>query len=51
MNPGGRGGADDGVDGFRIDHMMDDLDSKKILVNLFARFWTPLFEKLRAANP
>jgi glycosidase len=50
MNPGGAN-ADDGVDGFRIDHMMDDLDSRKILVNLFARFWTPLFEKLRAENP
>jgi len=43
--------ADDGVDGFRIDHMMDDLDSRKILVNLFARFWTPIFERLRAENP
>ena len=51
MNPTGLPGADDGVDGFRIDHMMDDLDSRKILVNLFARFWTPLFEKLRAENP
>lgn len=51
MNPTGLPGADDGVDGFRIDHMMDDLDSRKILVNLFARFWTPLFEKLRVENP
>jgi glycosidase len=50
MNPDGAN-ADDGVDGFRIDHMMDDLDSRKILVNLFARFWTPLFGKLRAENP
>jgi glycosidase len=50
MNPD-RASADDGVDGFRIDHMMDDLDSRKILVNLFARFWTPIFEKLRAENP
>lgn len=50
MNPG-RPGAHDGVDGFRIDHMMDDLDNLKKLDNLFSGFWTPLFRKLRADNP
>jgi len=51
MNPTGRVDADDGVDGFRIDHMMDDLDNLKKLDNLFTGFWTPLFERLRADNP
>jgi alpha-amylase len=51
MNPTGRANPDDGVDGFRIDHMMDDLDSRKVLVDLFARFWTPLFSQLRAYDP
>ena len=51
MNPTGRVEADDGIDGFRIDHMMDDLDNKKKLDNLFARFWTPLFNQLKACNP
>lgn len=41
----------EGVDGFRIDHMMDDLDNKHILTNLFGSFWKPIFAKLRAANP
>ena len=51
MNPTERVDADDGVDGFRIDHMMNDLDNKKKLDNLFARFWTPLFNQLKAYNP
>jgi len=51
MNPTGRAGAGDGVDGFRIDHMMDDLDNLKKQDNLFSSFWTPLFSKLRADNP
>jgi glycosidase len=47
----GDGDSSDGVDGFRIDHMMDDLDNKGLLTNLFADFWRPLFARLRAANP
>jgi glycosidase len=50
-DPNGDGDFSDGVDGFRIDHMMDDLDNKGLLTNLFAEFWTPLFARLRAANP
>ncbi len=45
------GDFSDGVDGFRIDHMMDDLDNKGILTNLFADFWAPLFKQLRKRNP
>jgi glycosidase len=40
-----------GVDGFRIDHMMDDLDGKGKIKNLFSAFWAPIFAKTRAVNP
>lgn len=48
-DPNGDGKFDDGVDGFRLDHMMDNLDNK--LPDLFARFWRPLLGKLRKVNP
>lgn len=48
MDPHGDGSFRDGVDGFRIDHMMDDLDNKGRLPNLFADFWTPIFNSLKA---
>ncbi|MFO6448709.1 alpha-amylase family glycosyl hydrolase [Erythrobacter sp. NE805] len=51
VDPNGDGRFDDGVDGFRLDHMMDDLDSKGLLTDLFRDFWNPAFAKLRAANP
>ena len=51
IDPNGDGEFTDGVDGFRIDHMMDDLDGKKLLTNLFEDFWAPLFAKLRTQNP
>lgn len=51
LDPNGDGQFDDGVDGFRLDHMMDDLDNKGILPNLFRTFWVPLIERLKAVNP
>lgn len=51
VDPNKDGDFSDGVDGFRIDHMMDDLDNKHILTGLFDNFWRPIFVKLRAANP
>jgi glycosidase len=45
------GWADLGVDGFRLDHMMDDLDNKGRETDLFARFWRPIFAGLKAAHP
>ena len=51
VDPNGDGDFSDGVDGFRLDHMMDDLDNKHILTNLFDTFWKPVFAKLRATNP
>jgi alpha-amylase len=38
----------DGVDGFRIDHMMDNLDHQGLETHLFSRFWAPLFRALKA---
>jgi glycosidase len=51
IDPNHDGRFEDGVDGFRIDHMMDDLDMKGKLTNLFARFWAPVFAQARAVNP
>lgn len=51
LDPNGDGDFSDGVDGFRIDHMMDDLDNAGVLTNLFEKFWAPIFDGLRARNP
>jgi len=51
VDPNRDGDFSDGVDGFRIDHMMDDLDNKHMLTGLFDGLWKPLFAKLRAVNP
>jgi len=51
VDPNRDGKFDDGVDGFRLDHMMDDLDNFKKLPNLFRNFWTPVLTEVRAANP
>jgi alpha-amylase len=50
-DPHGDGSGRDGVDGFRIDHMMDDLDHKGLDKNLFAQFWTPIFQVLKQRRP
>ena len=51
VDPNGDGDFSDGVDGFRVDHMMDDLDNKHILTGLFDGFWKPVFAALKARNP
>jgi glycosidase len=51
IDPNGDGDFSDGVDGFRLDHMMDDLDNKHILTGLFDSFWKPVFAELKARNP
>ncbi|MFH0759973.1 MAG: alpha-amylase family glycosyl hydrolase [Bacteroidota bacterium] len=51
LDPDRNGRFDDGVDGFRIDHIMDNLDNAGKLTNLYAGFWKPLFDELRQANP
>jgi alpha-amylase len=51
VDPDGNGKFDDGVDGFRLDHAMDNLDGKPALTNLFADFWKPLLTHLKKLNP
>ncbi|MCB0845753.1 MAG: alpha-amylase, partial [Bacteroidetes bacterium] len=51
VDPNQDGDFSDGVDGFRIDHMMDDLDWKGKFTNLFTDFWNPIFKACRAVNP
>lgn len=50
-DPNGDGKFDDGVDGFRLDHTMDDLDGNPRLTDLFTRFWAPLIYRLKKLNP
>lgn len=50
-DPNGDGRFDDGVDGFRLDHAMDDLDANPRLTELFTTFWAPLVAKLKSVNP
>lgn len=51
LDPNKDGKFDDGVDGFRFDHMMDDLDNFKKVSNLFRDFWTPVVKDLKKTNP
>jgi len=51
IDPNGDGNFEDGIDGFRLDHIMDDLDWKGKLTGLLSNFWRPLFQKLREINP
>ncbi|MEI7587511.1 alpha-amylase family glycosyl hydrolase [Runella sp.] len=51
VDPNGDRKFDDGVDGFRLDHAMDNLDGKPALRNLFADFWKPLLTDLKKINP
>jgi len=50
-DPHGDGSGRDGADGFRIDHMMDDLDHKGVATRLFDGFWKPVFDALRERRP
>jgi alpha-amylase len=51
IDPNKDGKFDDGVDGFRLDHAMDNLDGKPELTHLFAEFWSPLSAYLKTVNP
>ncbi len=50
-DPNGDGDFSDGADGFRLDHMMDDLDNKGRWTHLFKSFWNPLMKKVKEVNP
>jgi glycosidase len=41
----------DGVDGFRIDHMMDDLDHQGKKTGMLENFWKPIEQDLRRLKP
>lgn len=51
VDPNGDGNFEDGVDGFRIDHIMDDLDKLGIFTNLYEDFWKPIFKHCKTINP
>ncbi len=51
VDPKGDGSLEGGVDGFRIDHIMDDLDYKGLFTNLYVDFWKPIFDYLKKINP
>ena len=51
MDPNQDGKFNDGVDGFRLDHAMDNLDNKPALTDLFTIFWKPLLLQLKTINP
>ena len=51
VDPNADGKFDDGVDGFRLDHAMDNLDGKPALTNLFVEFWKPLLTHVKKMNP
>ncbi|MDP4264316.1 MAG: alpha-amylase family glycosyl hydrolase [Bacteroidota bacterium] len=51
MDPNNDGKFEDGVDGFRLDHAMDDLDWKGKWTGLFEKFWHPLLTRLKQINP
>ena len=51
VDPNSDGKFDDGVDGFRIDHMMDDLDNKGKFTQMFTDFWNPVFKYCKTINP
>src|SRR5579859_3419842 len=51
LDPDHDGKFEDGLDGFRLDHMMDNLDNMDKLTDLFKTFWTPLLTELKKTNP
>jgi alpha-amylase len=51
VDPNRDGKIDDGVDGFRIDHMMDNLDNRGFFTDMFAGFWGPVISHCKAINP
>jgi len=51
MDPNQDGSFEDGVDGFRLDHVMDDLDNKGLLTSMLEEFYKPLIGQLKIMNP
>ncbi len=51
VDPNGDGKFNDGIDGFRLDHMMDNLDDRGIFTDMFVNFWNPVIKICKAINP
>lgn len=51
VDPNGDGDLSDGVDGYRIDHIMDDLDNRGVFTDLYARLWRPALDGARGVRP
>lgn len=51
IDPLGNNSFNHGADGFRLDHMMDKLDNKDNLKDLFSKFWGPLIRSVKKINP
>ena len=51
LDPLGRGDGRSGVDGYRLDHVMDDLDGHGVLTGLLRNFWRPVIEHVRRQAP
>ena len=51
VDPKGDGSLEGGVDGFRLDHFMDNLDNNGVNPNMYADFWAPMFDTLKRINP
>ncbi|MGA7162233.1 MAG: alpha-amylase family glycosyl hydrolase [Bacteroidota bacterium] len=51
VDPNGDGNFYDGVDGFRLDHFMDNLDGTGENPHMYTDFWKPMFDTLRSINP
>ncbi len=51
VDPNKDGNFEDGVDGFRLDHTMDNLDNKNLLTNILKDFWNPLISDMKNINP
>jgi glycosidase len=46
-----KGDLASGVDGFRIDHMMDDFDWQHVKTGLLTRLWKPIIQSVRQIRP
>lgn len=51
LDPTGKGDFYSGVDGFRLDHVMDDLDNKGVLKGLYKKFWRKINNYVKSINP
>lgn len=51
IDPNGDGNFNDGVDGYRMDHIMDNLDNKGQFTNLLEKFWKPIVEHVKSIKP